>query len=192
MCRDRGRAGADRTKPARIRSSRTASSPRNGGTWASNPEWFAEHSRPRLLYVGSLDDRVDVEQVAKVARAYPDGSVVLVGPLRDGADFAALTEHPNVVIRGWLGTLAGCHPPHRRGRRMPHPTCRQPADRGHEPLKLYECLAGDRPVAAVDLPPIAAVEGQLALAPADGELAPAVAQPLALSVRPPGPSGSNS
>jgi teichuronic acid biosynthesis glycosyltransferase TuaH len=48
------------------------------------------------------------------------------------------------------------------------------------PLKLYEYLAGGRPVAAVDLPPIAAVKGRVDLAPAGGKLAPAVAQALAL------------
>ena len=52
------------------------------------------------------------------------------------------------------------------------------------PLKLYEYLAGGRPVAAVDLPPIAAVEGRVALAPAGGRLAPAVAQALALGPAP--------
>jgi teichuronic acid biosynthesis glycosyltransferase TuaH len=41
------------------------------------------------------------------------------------------------------------------------------------PLKLYEDLAGGRPVAAVDLPPIAGVDGRVALAPVGGELAPA-------------------
>ena len=53
------------------------------------PAWFAGLPRPRLLYVGSLDNRVDVGQVSEVAGAYPDGSVVLVGPLQDEAHFAA-------------------------------------------------------------------------------------------------------
>lgn len=54
------------------------------------PESFAQLSRPRFLYVGSLGNRVDVEQVAEVARAYPDGSVVFVGPSQDEAHFAAV------------------------------------------------------------------------------------------------------
>lgn len=58
---------------------------------------------------------------------------------------------------------------------MPHPACRQRLTEAMSPLKLYEYLAGGRPVAAVDLPPIAAVDGRVALAPAGGELAPAVA-----------------
>jgi hypothetical protein len=36
------------------------------------------------------------------------------------------------------------------------------------PLNPYEYLAGGRPVAAVDLPPIAGVDGRVALAPVGG------------------------
>jgi teichuronic acid biosynthesis glycosyltransferase TuaH len=148
------------------------------------PDWFASLPRPRLLYVGSLDNRVDVEQVAEVAGAYPDGSVVLVGPLQDEPHFAAVREHPNVVIRAGLapraavirliGAAEACLVPH-VGNRLTE---------AMSPLKLYEYLAGGRPVAAVDLPPIAAVDGHVSLAPAGGELAPAVAEALALGPAP--------
>jgi hypothetical protein len=48
------------------------------------------------------------------------------------------------------------------------------------PLKLFEYLAGGAPVAAVDLPPIAAVEEKgVFLAPAGGDILPAVARALA-------------
>jgi teichuronic acid biosynthesis glycosyltransferase TuaH len=148
------------------------------------PDWFARLPRPRLLYVGSLDNRVDVEQLAEVAGAYPDGSVVLVGPVQDEAHFAAVRERPNVVIRAGLaprpdvvrliGAAEACLVPH-VGNRLTE---------AMSPLKLYEYLAGGRPVAAVDLPPIAAVEGRVALAPAGDKLAPAVAQALALGPAP--------
>jgi teichuronic acid biosynthesis glycosyltransferase TuaH len=148
------------------------------------PEWFAELPRPRLLYVGSLGNRIDVEQVAEVARAYPEGSVVFVGPLQDEAHFAAVRKHPNVVIRAGfvrrpalvrlIGAAEACLIPHVRNR----------LTEAMSPLKLYEYLAGGRPVAAVDLPPIAAVEGRVALAAAGGQLAPAVAQALALGPAP--------
>jgi teichuronic acid biosynthesis glycosyltransferase TuaH len=148
------------------------------------PEWFAGLPQPRLLYVGSLDSRVDVQQVAEVARAYPDGSVVLVGPLLDEVHFAGVRELPNVVIRAGLAPRAeivrlvhaaeACLIPH-VGNRLTE---------AMSPLKLYEYLAGGRPVAAVDLPPIATVEGRVALAPVGGELAPAVAHALALGPAP--------
>jgi teichuronic acid biosynthesis glycosyltransferase TuaH len=148
------------------------------------PDWFARLPRPRLLYIGSLDNRIDVEQVAEVAGAYPGGSVVLVGPLQDEAHFVAVTEHPNVVIRAGLAPRSdvvrvicaaeACLIPH-VGNRLTE---------AMSPLKLYEYLAGGRPVAAVDLPPIAAVKGRVALAPVGGRLAPAVAQALALGPAP--------
>ena len=144
------------------------------------PEWFAKLPRPRLLYVGSLERRVDVKQLAEVAKAYPEGSVVLVGPLQDEAHFSAISTHPNVSVRAGIaprpevvrliGAADACLIPH-VGNRLTE---------AMSPLKLYEYLAGGRPVAAVDLPPIAAVDGRVALAPVGGELAPAVARALAL------------
>ncbi len=144
------------------------------------PAWFAKLPRPRLLYVGSLQSRVDVEQLGEVAKAYPDGSVVLVGPLQDEVHFADVGRLPNVVIRAGLaprpevvrliGAAEACLIPH-VGNRLTE---------AMSPLKLYEYLAGGRPVAAVDLPPIAAVDGRVALAPVGGEFAPAVARALAL------------
>ena len=148
------------------------------------PEWFARLPRPRLLYVGSLDSRVDIEQVAEVADAYPDGSIVFVGPIQDEAHFVAVRKRSNVVIRAGLAprpdvvrlicAAEACFIPHVANR----------LTEAMSPLKLYEYLAGGRPVAAVDLPPIADVEGRVVLAPIGGELAPAVAQALALGPAP--------
>jgi glycosyltransferase involved in cell wall biosynthesis len=148
------------------------------------PEWFAGLPPPRLLYVGSLENRVDVNQIADVAEAYPAGSVVLVGPLQDEAHFTHVSALPNVVIRagmaprrevvGLIGAAEACLIPH-VGNRLTE---------AMSPLKLYEYLAGGRPVAAVDLPPIAAVEGRVALAPVGAPLAPAVARALALGPAP--------
>jgi glycosyltransferase involved in cell wall biosynthesis len=142
------------------------------------PEWFARLPRPRLLYAGSMDNRIDADQLAEVAEAYPNGSVVLVGPLQDEAHFAAVRKRPNVVMRvgsapraeviPLIGAAEACLIPH-VGNRLTE---------AMSPLKLYEYLAAGRPVAAVDLPPIAKVEGRVALAPAGGRLAPAVAQAL--------------
>jgi glycosyltransferase involved in cell wall biosynthesis len=144
------------------------------------PEWFATLPRPRLLYVGSIGDRIDVDQVVEVAAAYPEGSIVFVGPLQDEAHVASFDEHPNIVVRAGLaprsevvrliGAAEACLIPH-VGNRLTE---------AMSPLKLYEYLAGGRPVAAVDLPPIAAVQGRVVLAPVGGLLAPAVARALEL------------
>ena len=148
------------------------------------PDWFASLLSPRLLYVGSLDNRVDVEQLAEVADAYPNGSVVLVGPLQDDAHFAALADHPNVVIRAGMAPRAEVVRVIRAAEACLIPHVGNRLTEAMSPLKLYEYLAGGRPVAAVDLPPIAAVDGRVVLAPVGAALAPAVARALALGPAP--------
>jgi teichuronic acid biosynthesis glycosyltransferase TuaH len=120
------------------------------------PAWFTQRAAPRLLYVGSLDRRLDVEQIIAAARAVPQGSVTLVGPMLDEDHLAALRHESNVLV----------HPSVRRSEvvaliaasdacLIPH--ARTPLTEGMSPLKLYEYLAGGRPVAATALPPIARV-----------------------------------
>ena len=149
------------------------------------PQWFAALPSPRLLYTGALESRVDVEQAIGVARAFPEGSLTLVGPMYQPERFAPLEALPNVRI----------HPPVPRPEipalvaaadacLIPH--VRNALTEAMSPLKLYEYLAGGRPVAAVDLPPIRAAGGRVALAPAGGDLAPAVREALAL-----GPAGED-
>jgi teichuronic acid biosynthesis glycosyltransferase TuaH len=123
---------------------------------APPPPWFRARTAPRLLYVGSLDERLDVEAVVAVARAFPEGSVTLVGPMLDEAHLAALRQEPNVAVRppvaraevvSLIAASDACLIPH----------VRNPLTEGMSPLKLYEYLAGGRPVAATALPPIARV-----------------------------------
>jgi teichuronic acid biosynthesis glycosyltransferase TuaH len=147
------------------------------------PAWFASKPGPRLLYVGALDSRVDAEQAAAVARDFPNGSLTFVGPLVDPGHFAALRELPNVEIHravpradvpALIAAADVCLIPH----------VRNALTEAMSPLKLYEYLAGGRPVAAVDLPPIRSVGGRMALGPAGGDLAPAVRAALEM-----GPAG---
>jgi glycosyltransferase involved in cell wall biosynthesis len=147
------------------------------------PEWFAGRPRPRLLYVGSLDGRVDVEQVRAIAAAHPGGSVTFVGSLLDPAHLAGLWELPNVTLHPQvpreeivrvIAAADACLIPHVRNR----------LTEAMSPLKLFEYLAGGRPVAAVDLPPIAATEGRVALGPPGGDLRPAVERALAMGPAP--------
>jgi teichuronic acid biosynthesis glycosyltransferase TuaH len=123
---------------------------------ASAPRWFAQRPGPRLLYVGSIDARLDPELVRAAARAVPDGSVTIVGPLLDEALRPKLEAEPNVAIHpaapraeivALIAAADACLIPH----------ARTPLTESMSPLKLYEYLAGGRPIAAVDLPPIARV-----------------------------------
>jgi teichuronic acid biosynthesis glycosyltransferase TuaH len=143
------------------------------------PAWFAEKPGPRLLYVGALDSRVDAEQTAAIARQFPNGSVTLVGPLVDSAHFGSLRELANVDIRppvpragvpALVAAADACLIPH----------VRNALTEAMSPLKLYEYLAGGRPVAAVDLPAVRAVGGRVALGPSGGDLGPAVRAALAI------------
>ena len=123
---------------------------------AAAPAWFLQRPAPRLLYVGSLDRRIDVAAVIAAARAVRDGSVTLVGPMLDEEHLARLRAEPNVSVRptapraevvALIAASDACLIPH----------ARTPLTEGMSPLKLYEYLAGGRPVAASSLPPIARV-----------------------------------
>jgi glycosyltransferase involved in cell wall biosynthesis len=142
------------------------------------PEWFARLPGPRLLYVGTLDSRLDVDAVTRVARAWSQGSIVLAGPLADPGHLESLREEPNVafpgpVPRDQVAALAhaadACLVPHRR----------LPLTEAMSPLKIYEYLAGGGPVAATDLPPLRGIAGPLVLAPPGGDFVAAVRQALA-------------
>ncbi len=141
------------------------------------PDWFAELPGPRFLYVGTLDSRLDVDAVAAVARAWPEGSVVLAGPCADRDHLAALEREPNVtfpgpVPRAQVAALAhaadACLVPHRR----------LPLTEAMSPLKIFEYLAGGGPVAATDLPPLRGIEGPLTLVPPGEDFVAAVRRAL--------------
>jgi len=126
------------------------------GEWLSPgpaPSWFAELPGPRLLYVGSLESRVDVDAIAAAAAARPEASFALVGPLLDEAHFAPLRGLANVrflppasraEVVALVAAADACLIPH----------VDNPLTRAMSPLKLYEYLAGGAPVAALDLAPI--------------------------------------
>lgn len=143
------------------------------------PAWFARRPSPRLLYVGSLESRIDTQQLRGLATAFPSGSVTLVGPLLDEAHFASLRDIPNVMIHPRVsrsdipGLLA-----HADVGLIPH--VRSRLTEAMSPLKLYEYLAAGRPVAAVDLPGIAGVSDRVVTVPPSKDMVPAVRRALAL------------
>jgi len=147
------------------------------------PEWFLALPRPRLLYVGTLDSRLDIAGLRRVAAAYPDGSVVLVGRSYDDPHLAPLSQHANVHVRpavkrpevaAIVSAADACLLPHRR----------TALTEAMSPLKVYEYLAGGRPVAATDLPPVRNISNRLVLEPESGDFPGAVKRALAL-----GPAG---
>ncbi len=144
------------------------------------PRWFAGLPGPRLLYVGSLESRVDVGAIAAAAGALPGTSFALVGPLLDAAHFEPLRGLPNVhffppVPRAEVVALVAaadaCLIPH----------LDSPLTRAMSPLKLYEYLAGGAPVAALDLAPIRGVSPRVMIRE---DLTEAIAAALALGRSP--------
>lgn len=182
--RERGRAVVA-VSPAileTIRPSGPAAVAPNGvdpAEWASPgpaPAWFEALAQPRLLYVGSLESRFDVTSLMSAARALPEASFALVGPLLDPAPFEALRDQPNVVIQppaaraevvSLVAAADACLIPH----------VRNGLTEAMSPLKLYEYLAGGAPVAALDLPPIRDVSPRVVIRE---QLTEAIGEALAL------------
>ncbi len=63
------------------------------------PEDVANLPGPVFGFFGVVDERMDYELVAALADAYPDGSVVIIGPMTK-IDPAAVPQRPNLH---WLG-----------------------------------------------------------------------------------------
>lgn len=115
------------------------------------PEKLAGLPRPILGYVGAMD-WLDAGLVASVACAWPEYSVVLVGPAyaSDWAKrHAALLELPNVH---WIGKVAYEELPAwvQRFDLALMPLERSRLKRASNPNKLYEYTAAGVPVLAID------------------------------------------
>lgn len=115
----------------------------------TEPEELRGLPRPRLLYVGTLNDRVSGELMAQVARAMPGASVVLVGPR--GAAFGSPDLPGNVRELGLKphDALAGYYQ-HCDVGLMPFAD--NAAARAVNPIKTLEYLACGLPVICTPVP----------------------------------------
>jgi glycosyltransferase involved in cell wall biosynthesis len=133
------------------------------GEWRSPPtapSWFAALPSPRILYVGVVDDRLDVRALRDVATRFSHGTVILLGPIGDRRALDPLRRVSNVRIEPPVGRADVASLVHAADVCvMPHRSTRLTA--AMSPLKLYEYLAGGRPVAATDLPPVRAVDPRI-------------------------------
>jgi len=129
------------------------------------PAWFAQLRAPRILYIGALvAERLDVDALGEIATRFPQGTVVLVGGVRDPPLLDRLRRYPNIWIQ----------PPvsHTEIRSVVHaaevcvlPHLFNQVTEAMSPLKLYEYLAAGRPVAASDLPPVRAIDPRIVCVP---------------------------
>jgi glycosyltransferase involved in cell wall biosynthesis len=128
------------------------------------PAWFEQLPRPRIVYTGVLlGDRFDWAVVRALAERYRDGSVVLAGALHSRSEADPIRDLPNVHVVAHLdradvvGVVTAsdvCVIPHLDTR----------LTTSMSPLKLFEYLAGGRPVVASDLPGIDGVHPSVRLA----------------------------
>jgi teichuronic acid biosynthesis glycosyltransferase TuaH len=153
----------------------------DAGMWlapAPAPAWFDRLPGPRLFYVGTVDSRIDTEALRAVARAWPDGTVVLVGPVTEPDHLAAALAEPNVVSHDSVPrdqVAALCHAadvcllPHRQ----------TPLTEAMSPLKLYEYLASGTPTVATDLEPVRRADAPVVCVAPGGDFVAGVREALA-------------
>ena len=142
------------------------------------PAWFDSLPGPRLFYVGTIDSRIDTEALRSVARAWPDGTVVLVGPVTEPDHLAAALAEPNVVthdsvrrdeVAALCNAADACLLPHRQ----------TPLTEAMSPLKLYEYLASGTPTVATDLEPVRRVDAPVIRVAPGGDFVAGVREALA-------------
>jgi glycosyltransferase involved in cell wall biosynthesis len=126
-------------------------------TWATDlaiPEDIRDLSRPILGFVGAIAYWVDLDLVEFVARAKPDWSIVMVGPLRTGVSISRFRHLSNVHFVGkkdwtelphYLGAFDVCLSPFKVSEFITVTA---------SPLKVYEYLAAGRPVVSTDMPEV--------------------------------------
>jgi len=122
---------------------------------------LARLPEPRLVFTGAIAaKKLDVDLLIGLAKARPDWTVVLVGPIGLGdpsTDVSALTDLPNVAA---LGPRAYADlPAVLRGAQVALiPYRHSPLTDSIFPMKVYEYLAAGLPVVATHLPSIADVQ----------------------------------
>ena len=129
---------------------------------------------PRIVFTGAIvRTKLNFELLVALARARPDWSIALVGPIGPGdpsTDVSALRREPNVHLLG-----------KRRYEELPDvlrgadaaliPYDINELTASIFPMKVYEYLAAGLPVATTPLPSLAGVEGIVTAADAEATVA---------------------
>lgn len=146
--------------------------------------------RPRLLFVGSVEDWVDLDLVKFLAESRPEWSIVMVGPSSIPAN--RLPSLPNIY---WLGK----RPYEQLSAYMHHcdigiiPFKQSRLTRGVNPLKVHEYVACGLPVVSTFLPDVLLFNDPAVMVAATYEsFLKAVEELLRKRVRPRGAQGAHS
>ena len=137
------------------------------GVEATPPPDVASLPRPRIGFLGEIGPWFATEAVASAARARPDWTFVLVGPVTTPL-LGGLLSLPNVhlvgrrpysALPGYLWSFDCALLPFREG----------PLTSAVSPIKIYEYFAAGRPVVSTPLPEVEALR-HLATIVASGDL----------------------
>ncbi|MCK4413062.1 MAG: glycosyltransferase [Candidatus Eisenbacteria sp.] len=110
--------------------------------------------RPWIGFMGAIFVYLDFDLLLATARAFPDASLVMVGPVQDPQGARRLSRAPNVHFLGrkpqnqvpdYVGAFDVCLCPFKAGA----------VRRAVNPLKIYEYLALGRPVVSTPLESLA-------------------------------------
>jgi len=117
------------------------------------PEELQRLPRPRLCFVGVIQEWVDTELLAYVAKERPEWSIVLIGPVAPGIALHGLEKMPNVFFFGRKPKEV--LPNYLKGCEVCLNVFRASALTANvSPLKFYEYLASGRPVVSTKMPAV--------------------------------------
>lgn len=132
--------------------------------------------RPAIGYVGAVSSWFDQEMLASAARAHPEWSFVLIGPV--DTDVSLLDSLPNVRLTGRRPYAA--LPAYLKGfDAAVIPFRINELTTGVNPVKLYEYLAAGLPVVSADLPEVREFRPHVAIAGSAAEFVRVLEEELA-------------
>ena len=113
----------------------------------------ADGPRRVIGYYGAISDWFDIDLVAQLAKRRPDWDFLLIGstyganvlPFGKLSNVALPGEKPYAELPEWLGVMDVCI----------IPFVRNPLTEATNPVKVYEMLAGGKPVVSVPIPEVA-------------------------------------
>ena len=141
------------------------------------PAWLSALPSPRILYVGAIHERLDVDAVRQISESFPSASILVVGPTANTDIVTQLNVLPNVHVHEPL--------PHSEVIGLTHSAdvCIMPhhsnaLTESMSPLKVYEYCAAGRPTVVTNLSPVRNVHETIRLVPPGGSFVEAIHQAL--------------
>lgn len=122
------------------------------------PEDIKDIPAPVLGFIGRIKEWIDLELISRVAKARPEWSIVMIGPVELDADISKFEELKNVYfpgsrakeeLPGYLKKFDVCLNPFRTGKLA----------YAVNPLKFYEYLASGKPIVSTPMPEMDMLEG---------------------------------